>query len=189
VKLPEESTTKHEWVERTDDIGRLGTSMRGNERAAAEVTARQAAGTGGAERLLSRLERVTQCAPDRWRSLCPAHESRHRTQSLAVRELSDGTLLVRCHAGCDIGSVVAAVGLELRDLFPRDHSAPADPRRPQRSRHWHTIREAIAELHHEVLICAIAAEDMARGDTLSADDRNRLSTAAQRIRRAIEACT
>lgn len=163
--------------------------MRSNESAAAEVATRQAAGTyGGAERLLARLEGVQQCGPDRWRAICPAHESRHRTRSLAVRELSDGTLLVRCHASCDIGSVVAAVGLELRDLFPRDHSAPADPRRPQRARHWHTIREAIQTLHFECLLIAIAAEDIARGETITADDAARVAQAASRVRAAIEAC-
>src|SRR5690606_33423892 len=118
----------------------------------------------------------------------PAHESKHRTQSLAIRELGDGTLLVRCHAGCDVAAVVAAVGLVLKDLFPRDHSAPADPRRPQRSRHWHSIREAAQTLHHEALIIAIAAEDIARGETITADDAARVSQAAARVRAAIEAC-
>lgn len=144
---------------------------------------------GGAERLLARLEGVQQCGPDRWRAICPAHESRHRTRSLAVRELPDGTLLVRCHAGCDVGAVVGAVGLKLKDLFPRDHSAPADPRRPQRSRHWHTIREAVQTLHAECLIAAIAAEDAAAGRPMSKEDAERTAIAAQRIRTAIEACT
>lgn len=139
--------------------------------------------------LLPRLQHLTQCGPDRWRAVCPSHESRHRTQSLAIRELSDGTLLLRCHAGCDVGQVVAAVGLELRDLFPHDHAAPATPRQAQRSRHWHALREAVQTLHHELLICAIAAEDVAAGVVITPDDAVRVAECATRIRVAIEACT
>lgn len=138
--------------------------------------------------LLERLQRVHQCAPDRWRAVCPAHESRHHTQSLAIREMSDGTLLLKCHAGCDVGQIVAAVGLELRDLFPRDHMAPHDPRHPQKPRHWHTIREAVQALHHECLVCAIAAEDASAGRPITGADAVRVAECAGRIRSAIEAC-
>lgn len=138
--------------------------------------------------LLERLTRVTQCAADRWRAVCPAHDSRHRTQSLAIRELPDGTLLIRCHAGCNVGDIVAAIGLELRDLFPHDHKPPMEPRGRQRPRHWHTLREAVQTLHHECLVCAIAAEDIAAGRRLSAADAQRVADCARRIRCAIEAC-
>lgn len=139
--------------------------------------------------LLGHLERITSCGPDRWRAVCPAHESKHRTQSLAIRELPDGTLLVRCHAGCDIGQVVAAVGLELRDLFPHDHAAPATPRQAQRSRHWHSIREAVQTLVHECLVVAIAADDVANSRPFTKEDADRVVQAAGRIRSAIEACS
>lgn len=138
--------------------------------------------------LFERLERVTQCAPDRWRAICPAHESTHRTQSLAIRELSDGTVLLKCFAGCGAAEVVAAVGLALGDLFPSTHRVPADGRKPQRPRHWHAIREAVQTLHHECLVVAIAGETLAAGSTLSTDDRDRLCLAAERIRGAVEAC-
>jgi hypothetical protein len=139
--------------------------------------------------LLDRLDRVKECAPDRWRAICPAHESKHRTQSLAIRELPDGTLLIRCHAGCDVGQIVTALGLELRDLFPRDHKALMEPRGRQRPHHWHTLREAVQTLHHECLLVALAAEDVAAGRAVSFADATRVSRAAGRIRAAIEACT
>jgi hypothetical protein len=47
---------------------------------------------------------------------CPAHEDRQ--PSLAVRELDDGRVLLRCHAGCSTDDVLDAVGLAYRDLFP-----------------------------------------------------------------------
>lgn len=138
--------------------------------------------------LLERLMRVTQCAPDRWRAICPAHESQHRTQSLAIRELPDGTLLLHCHAGCDVGQIVAALGMELRDLFPHDHRAPMNPRGRQRPHHWHTLREAVQTLHHECLVVAVAADAMASSRDFTPADADRVALAAGRIRAAIEAC-
>ena len=53
---------------------------------------------------------------------CPAHDD--KTASLCVREGERGIVL-KCQAGCVTNSVVAAMGLSMRDLF-RD---PAQPRR------------------------------------------------------------
>lgn len=58
---------------------------------------------------------------DRTRAQCPAHRSRSLT--LAVTD-QDGRVLVHCHAGCDTGSVLAALGLTARDLF----DGPPNPR-------------------------------------------------------------
>ena len=54
---------------------------------------------------------------------CPAHDD--KTASLCVREGERGIVL-KCQAGCVTNSVVAAMGLSMRDLF---HD-PAQPRRP-----------------------------------------------------------
>ena len=70
-----------------------------------------------ADALISKLEGVQGNGP-RWRAICPAHESKHRTRTLAVYEAEDGRVLVKCHAGCDVQSIVGAVGLDLSDLFP-----------------------------------------------------------------------
>jgi DNA primase len=47
---------------------------------------------------------------------CPAHQD--KTPSLSIRETSDGTVLIKCFAGCDARAITAALGLTLRDLFP-----------------------------------------------------------------------
>ena len=96
--------------------------------------------------------------------------------------------MVKCFAQCAPGEIVTAVGLELRDLFPRYHTAPSDPRHSQRSGHWHAIRECVQTLHHELLVCAIAAEDMAAGRAISPVDAARVGECAVCIRAAIEAC-
>ena len=45
---------------------------------------------------------------------CPAHSDEDPSLSIAER---DGKILVRCFAGCSVESVVAALGLRMRDLF------------------------------------------------------------------------
>jgi hypothetical protein len=52
---------------------------------------------------------------------CPAHDDRR--PSLGVRELDDGSLLVRCYAGCATDDVLAALDLQWRDLFPERASS------------------------------------------------------------------
>jgi hypothetical protein len=51
-----------------------------------------------------------------WTALCPAHADTRPSLSIAQGE--DGRALVKCHVGCDINAIVAAVGLTLKDLFP-----------------------------------------------------------------------
>lgn len=49
-----------------------------------------------------------------WIARCPSHEDREA--SLGVTE-GDDSLLVRCHAGCDTGDVMNALGKSLSDLY------------------------------------------------------------------------
>lgn len=63
--------------------------------------------------VLERLEAVKRSSGG-WMARCPAHED--RTPSLAVSEGREGILL-NCHAGCPTENVVAALGLEMGDLF------------------------------------------------------------------------
>ncbi len=69
-----------------------------------------------AEMLLPRLEGLKPASEDKWTARCPGHDDNR--QSLSVARATDGTLLLKCHAGCDTGRVVQAIGLTLRDLFP-----------------------------------------------------------------------
>lgn len=52
---------------------------------------------------------------------CPAHED--RVASLSVDVGTDGRTLLRCFAGCTSEDIVAAVGLDLKDLFTGDSDA------------------------------------------------------------------
>lgn len=64
--------------------------------------------------VLSRLKGVTG-KDGQWKALCPAHAD-HR-QSLSVSIGSDQKVLLKCHAMCKIEDIVAALNLEMADLF------------------------------------------------------------------------
>jgi len=71
---------------------------------------------GPADKLLNRLDGLRDNGRGRWMARCPAHDD--RSPSLSIRETDDGIILLRCFAGCSAADMLAAVGLELRDLFP-----------------------------------------------------------------------
>lgn len=131
--------------------------------------------------MIARLEAVRQIGPSRWIARCPAHED--RSPSLSIRELDDGRVLIHDFAGCDPGDVLNAIGLDLADLFPERLAHSEKSTRPN---HWHATREALRVLRVEVLLVAIAAENLSAGVELADEDRERLVLAAGRIRAAAE---
>lgn len=51
----------------------------------------------------------------RFTARCPAHQDRHN--SLSVTQGENGRILLKCHAGCSTPAVLAAMGLQMKDLF------------------------------------------------------------------------
>lgn len=68
------------------------------------------------DELLERLNKVKKTGDNRYMALCPAHKDTNR--SLAIKGTDDGTILTHCFAGCSHESIIAKLGLELKDLFP-----------------------------------------------------------------------
>ena len=52
---------------------------------------------------------------DSWQAQCPAHEDTR--PSLLVRRNADGSIWLKCWAGCPKETILAALGLEWRDLW------------------------------------------------------------------------
>lgn len=132
------------------------------------------------ELLLGRLEGVRKCGRGHI-AKCPAHKD--RSASLSVCEGSDGRVLVKCFAGCDVLAIVHAIGLEVADLFPeriadRSPEGRAAMREAHRQSGW---TAALGVLARESAIVAILARDVAGGRTPSADDMARLVLAIERI--------
>ena len=72
--------------------------------------------------MLSRLQGV-KGSGSQYTAKCPAHDDRHASLSIGAGD--DGRILMKCHAGCSTQSVLAAMGLTERDLFPANCGAKA----------------------------------------------------------------
>lgn len=138
-----------------------------------------------ADKLLSRLEGVRATGEDRWSARCPAHED--RSPSLSVRETGDGTVLLRCFAGCGAADVVAAVGLEFSDLFPpRTSAAGPLPRHMRPAMPARAAQERLSAAAHEAAVLAVILSDLDRGEPLTAEIADRFARASSAILRLAE---
>jgi hypothetical protein len=79
-----------------------------------------------------------------WIARCPAHDD--RLPSLSIREGRGGRTVLHCHAGCDAGAIVLALGLSLADLFAEQSLAS---RRMRKARHM-TADDIETELQDEL---------------------------------------
>ena len=136
-----------------------------------------------AERFVQRLSKV-KGRNGTWTACCPAHED--KSPSLSVREADDGRVLVHCFGGCDVHTVLGAVGMDMTDLFPErderlDHNQVAKPLKPA-----FYASDLLRIASFECLVVMIAAYDMRRGKKLSEEDMARLETAQQRIEEVIQ---
>ena len=134
-----------------------------------------------AEAFLERLDKVRKTGPDRWLACCPAHAD--KSPSLSVRELPDERVLIHCFTGCSVDAVLAAVGLEIGDLFPPRSD---DPRTTPERRPFAPM-DALKALSLEVAVVLLAARDMHEaGDlVLGEEGFDRLALAAERIQSAL----
>jgi len=73
------------------------------------------------EAVLAQLQDVRRNGSG-WQARCPAHND--GTPSLSINE-REGRILLHCHAGCSQEAVLAAAGIEVRELFA---DSPAQPR-------------------------------------------------------------
>ena len=121
------------------------------------------------EKLLSTLDKVKLVKAGRWVARCPAHHD--RTPSLSIRETQDGTILINCWSGCNAAQIVAAVGLELRDLFP---ARVGKPRKPGPSREAIILERAVV---------AAGNAQLAKRAALNSEDQARFNRALARLER------
>ena len=133
-----------------------------------------------ADAFLSRLDRVRRTGADRWIARCPAHDD--QGPSLAVRELGDGRVLIKCFAGCSADEIVSASGITFADLFP---PSPLTAHATKAERRPFPALDVLRCIVREALIVAIEASRVAAGHLLSADDRKRLLVASERISAAV----
>jgi hypothetical protein len=138
-----------------------------------------------ADILISRLEGVIK-AGSGWRSRCPAHDS--KSASLAITETDTGSILVHCFAGCSVHDVLAAVGLQMADLFPEriKDLSPEGRRAAREALKRNGWAAALGVIARESTVIEVAAHDLAAGKALSVVDHDRLLVACDRIHGARE---
>lgn len=59
-----------------------------------------------------------------WLARCPAHDDRR--SSLSIGTGTDGRVLLKCHAGCSVEDIAAAVGVQLNQLFADEPKQAGD---------------------------------------------------------------
>lgn len=121
-------------------------------------------GSACLDKVLNRLDKVKSAGTNKWKACCPAHDDKH--PSLAISETSDGTVLLKCWAGCTAKEIVSAIGLELRDLFPGDKQPRRGPSK--------------AAIEHERMVFRIGQSLQQQG-SLAGDDLVRFNLAKQRL--------
>lgn len=129
--------------------------------------------------LLRRLSGARQTGPGKWLARCPAHED--RTPSLSIRQAEDGRILVHCFGGCGVDDVLAAVDLEVKDLFPL-REPPPEGYRPRQGIPEHRARDLIALAAREATICALVAGDVLDGRGTNIEDYRRARQAVETVR-------
>jgi len=131
-----------------------------------------------ADKILPLLEKVKKKSDNSWIACCPAHED--RSPSLAIREVDD-RVLIHCFAGCDVGEVVSAIGLNILDLFPPRTSSSKPLSKP------FPATDILHCLNREVIFLIVCAEALAKGKELEELDKDRLYLSATRFRAAMVA--
>lgn len=111
-------------------------------------------------KLLDRLSGVRRTGQDQWTARCPAHDD--SSPSLAIKELSDGRILIHCHAGCGGSDVMESLGLSLGDLYPEGMRGDFSP-------NWH-MRQARVGADRDRAVLALAESDRRNGKRLSPQD-------------------
>jgi hypothetical protein len=139
------------------------------------------------EELLDRLEGVRGFGAGRAMARCPAHQDRRA--SLSIRELDDGVILLHCFGGCEPLSVVQAVGLEYRDLFP-DHGPEYSRIRRVEPHELPRLSavQALESLDHEAMVIALVGADFLEHREIDAPTWQRLAKAVSLVRDARAVC-
>lgn len=132
------------------------------------------------EDFLSRLEKVKRTGKGSWLARCPAHMD--KSPSLSVGVGDDGRILIRCFAECGAEAVVAAVGLEMSDLYP-DKPITGDRAPAMRF----PAADVLAAVADELMIIEVISCDLERGLPIKQDDYDRLHIAIGRVISAKEA--
>ena len=126
--------------------------------------------------LLDHLEGVRATGHSRWVARCPAHNDSR--PSLAITEKADGSVLLHCFAGCEIGDVVGALGLDLSDLFPARQPGVHSMKRVKRR---FSAEQVLGAVTLELIEITLVVGAIARRGSVTKTERERLLQSVSRF--------
>ena len=129
------------------------------------------------ENILTRLEKV-KGRNGAYTACCPAHGD--KSPSLAIRELDDGRILMKCFANCSVQEIMGAIGMEIGDLFP-DTNKDLPPVKRK-----YYASDLLRVIEFEAWVVSVAAHTMSTGKKLSDTDKDRMKVATARIMEAVK---
>jgi len=121
---------------------------------------------------LNSLDRVRANGKGKWQAACPAHSD--RSPSLAVKEASNGNILINCFSGCTPDEITSAMGLQMRDLFADDNFYTRTTTGPSRT-------ELEKALVHELYVLQVAIGMRRDREPIHPEDKDREQLAVKRI--------
>ncbi len=124
------------------------------------------------DQLLGTLTRVKKTGNGTWIACCPAHDD--KSPSLTIKQTPD-TILLHCFGGCDVESILGAVGMEFSDLYPEHDRTVSPTRFPARD-----VLEATRD--HSLYVGACAATMRER--PLTEEETKRLIQSAEILQHA-----
>ena len=126
------------------------------------------------ESILERLDYCKSTSQGEWQARCPAHAD--HSPSLAIKECSDGRILIHCYAGCGANEIITALGLEMSDLFP---PALFHPNHSYKSLHKRKKGPDVDDL-----IVKIGKSCIKEGNRLTESEKQEMKNAYLRLQRA-----
>ena len=132
------------------------------------------------EKIIPLLQKVRKHGKS-YMACCPSHDDKN--PSLSLTELSDGRILMKCFAGCDVYSILSALNLSPSDLFP-DTKVNGQYKQYRSLERSSRSQNKLNAIEHEQRILDIAKNMRAQGKRLSENDLQRELVAFERIRNA-----
>lgn len=113
---------------------------------------------------------------------CPAHAD--GKPSLSLNATRDGLVLMHCFAGCTTEDVLAAVGLELRDLYDRPLIDALHARTARR--HAHAVEAALTRLEADFMILVLVLADSGSGKRLTQHSQDLFSRSMSHVLETVQ---
>lgn len=131
------------------------------------------------EAVLNRFDNVKKVGSEQYSCRCPSHNDKNN--SLGIKQDGD-KILFNCFAGCNVKSILDAVGLKWKDIMPNDNEMDMQIKKT------FNPYAVLKMLRDEVLLVGLCSTSIRKGKPLNDVDHNRLMLAVSNIRDAYEKC-